>query len=87
LTIDDGCRPKIDYPCPWVYKVIGRDLEGLSRAIAEVLGECQHTVTPSHASKSGAYHCLNVCLTVDSEAVRVGLYDRLRQHPAILMVM
>jgi uncharacterized protein len=84
---EDECRPKIDYPCPWVYKVIGRDLESLTCAIAEVLGECRHTVTPSHTSRSGAYHCLNVAMTVDSEAIRIGLYDRFRRHPAVLMVM
>jgi putative lipoic acid-binding regulatory protein len=84
---EKDCKPKIDYPCPWAYKVIGRDLESLTLAIAEVIGETPHTVTPSHTSRSGAYHCLNVAVTVDSEALRLGLYDRLRRHPAVLMVM
>jgi putative lipoic acid-binding regulatory protein len=84
---DNECKPKIDYPCPWVYKLIGRDLERLTGAIAEVFGESRHTVTPSHTSKHGAYHCLNVATTVDSEAVRIGFYDRLRRHPDVLMVM
>jgi uncharacterized protein len=84
---ENECRPKIDYPCPWVYKVIGRDLEDLTCAVAEVLGAYCHTVTPSHTSRNGAYHCLNVAMTVDSEAVRIGFYDRLRQHPAVLRVL
>lgn len=86
--MDNGtCKPRIDYPCPWVYKVIGRDPEDMSRAVDEILGPCSHTTTPSRRSKGGAYHCLDVALTVDSESVRTGLYDRLRQHPDILMVL
>jgi len=84
---DNECKPQIDYPCFWVYKVIGRDVEGLRWAIAEVLKGSEHTVTPSRSSKGGAYHCLNVEMTVESESVRLGLYERLRLHPAVLMVM
>jgi uncharacterized protein len=81
------CKPQIDYPCPWTYKVIGRDMDGLRCAIAEVMKGSEHTVTPSRSSKGGAYHCLNVELTVESEPVRLGIYERLRRHPAVIMVM
>jgi uncharacterized protein len=83
----NGCRPRIDYPCRWSYKVIGRDLEELKEAIAEVLGGSEHTVALSRSSKGGAYHCLNVTIAVESEPVRLDLYQRLRKHPAVLMVM
>jgi hypothetical protein len=85
--MSDGCRAKIDYPCPWVYKVIGRDRDILVLAIAEVLAGLAHTVTPSRSSAGGTYHCLNVATTVDCEAVRLDLYDRLRCHPAVRMVL
>lgn len=84
---ESECKPRIDYPCPWVYKVIGRDLEGLRCAVAEVMQGCEHTVTPSRSSRGGAYHCLNVELTVESEPVRLGHYERLRRHPSVIMVM
>ena len=84
---DQDCKPQMDYPCPWGYKVIGRDRELLCNAVAEVMAECAHTVIPAHSSKSGAYHCLNVETTVASEAERLALYERLRCHPAILMVL
>jgi uncharacterized protein len=83
----DGCKPKIEYPCPWVYKVIGRDLEELNRAIVEVIGGSEHTVALSRTSKGGAYRCLNVTITVASEPVRLDLYQRFCRHPAILIVM
>ena len=83
----NGCKPKIDYPCSWTYKVIGRDLGDLKRAIAEIIGEGKHTVALSRTSKGGAYHCLNVTITVESEPSRLDLYQRLCKHPAILIVM
>ncbi len=84
---ENECKPLIVYPCLWTYKVIGRDMDGLRCAIADVMGGCGYTVTPSRSSKAGSYHCLNVELTVESEPVRLGIYERLRRHPAVIMVM
>jgi putative lipoic acid-binding regulatory protein len=81
------CKPEIVYPCRWVYKVIGRDLSLLHSAVAEVLSGENYAVTPSRSSKGGAYHCLSVELTVESESVRVGFYEKLRRHPAAIMVL
>jgi uncharacterized protein len=83
----NGCKPKIDYPCRWVYKLIGRNLDDLNRAITEIIGASEHTVTLSRSSKGGAYHCLNVTIVVESEDARLNLYQRLCRHPAVLMVM
>lgn len=82
-----GCRPHIDYPCCWTYKVIGRGREELQRAIAEVIGESGHTVSFSRSSAGGIYHCLNLTVTVASEAARLDLYRRLCAHPSIRVVM
>ena len=83
----EGCKPRIDSPCRWTYKVIGRSVEELKAAIAEVIGEREHTVTLSRSSSQGAYHCLNVTLVVDCEAGRVDLYRRLCGHPSVRVVM
>ena len=81
------CKPEIHYPCPWVYKVIGRDPEGLRLAVAEVLAGQAFRCTPSRTSRGGAYHCLNVELNVACEADRLGFYEKLRRHPTVIMVM
>lgn len=83
----DECKPRIAYPCRWVYKVIGRDRDLLGSAIAEVLTGRDYIASPSHSSKGGGYHCMNVETTVESESVRVGLYEELRRHAATIMVM
>ncbi|MHB8771626.1 MAG: HP0495 family protein [Syntrophales bacterium] len=83
----EGCKPHIDYPCRWTYKVIGRSREDLRGAVAEVIGQREHTVAFSRSSAGGAYHCLNVTLTVEYEADRLDLYHRLCGHPSIQIVM
>ena len=82
-----GRGPEIDYPCPWGYKVIGTDMERLRSAIAEVIQERPHTATPSNRSVTGRYHCLNVDIVVASEECRLEIYEGLRRHPAVKIVL
>ena len=81
------CKPRITYPCPWVYKVIGRDRHLIESAVAEILSGRAYRTEPSKSSRGGAYHCLNVETRVESEADRVANYDRLRRHPDVIMVL
>jgi putative lipoic acid-binding regulatory protein len=81
------CKPQITYPCPWVYKVIGRDPQEVVRAIAEVLAGRACSAVPSRSSAGGAYHCFNVETTVESEPDRLACYEKLRSHPAVIMVL
>ncbi len=82
-----GCKPDIAYPCPWGYKVIGSDVDRLRSAIAEVIQELPHTITPSHSSLTGKYLCLDVEIVVSSEECRLEIYESLRRHPAIKIVL
>ncbi len=81
------CKPEISYPCPWVYKVIGRDMGLLQCVVAELLSGRTYSAVPSRSSKGGAYHCLNVEMTVENESDRLCCYEKLRRHPAVIMVM
>jgi uncharacterized protein len=88
LTIHKpGRKPEIVYPCPWGYKVIGQDVDRLRSAIAEVIQELPHTITPSHSSLTGKYLCLDVEIVVSNEECRLGIYESLRRHPAIKVVL
>ena len=81
-----GGKPDIDYPCPWGYKVIGSDVERLRSAIAEVIQERPHA-TPSNTSLTGKYHRLDVEIVVTSEECRIEIYECLRRHPAVKIVL
>ena len=78
---------KIDYPCRWVYKVIGINQDRMRAAIAELIPEGDCVVTASRSSAGGRYHCLNVDKPVINEADRLSLYEALSRHPAITIVL
>ena len=80
-------KPKIDYPCPWLFKVIGGEREALVAAIAEVLGERQHLLTYSNCSSSGKYHSFNLEVVVESESHRDELYSTLAACEVVRTVL
>lgn len=77
----------LDYPCPWVYKIIGADEGRMRQAVADIMGDRPHRVTLSRISKTGKYHCLNVEVTVEDRACRVALHQALQAHGAIRMIL
>jgi len=79
-------KPVIEYPCRWVYK-IGPDEAALREAVTQVIQDLPHTVAISNTSAPGRYCCLNVELTVADESVRTSLYEMLKNHPAVRVVL
>jgi len=84
-----GCQQKLEleYPCSWVYKLVGLEQESIRGAVSAVLQERQCLVTLSNSSRTGKYHCLNVEVVVDDETDRTRLYEAFRCHSAITMVL
>jgi putative lipoic acid-binding regulatory protein len=78
---------ELEYPCPWVYKVIGMDEGAMRAAVAEIMGDCPHEVQASRRSETGKYCSLAVSLTVESPAHRIGLYEALKAHKAVKLVL
>lgn len=85
----NSCKQKLklEYPCSWVYKVIGSDHERIREAIAEIVQERECTISHSNSSGKGKYHCLNLEITVHSEEDRTMNHEALKQHPSIKMVL
>ncbi len=82
-----GCRPEIDYPCVWQYKVIGTNRKALCEAIAAYLGDAPYSVSDSRVSRGGRYISLNLEVTVYSDFNRLRLYEVLGAHPAIKVIL
>jgi putative lipoic acid-binding regulatory protein len=82
-----GNRPIIEYPVTWVYKVIGVDPERVLAAVAAVVGSDEYVVSPSHRSATGKYRSFNVELVVRDEEHRTDIFEALRSHPDIVMVL
>ncbi len=80
-------KPSIDYPCSWLYKVIGLDEEALRRAIEIVIGDKDVLITRSNTSSGGKYCSLNVEFVVEDEETRLRYYQHLKNHAAVKVVM
>ncbi len=75
------------YPCSWCYKLIGHEREALQKAIHDVIVEREHTLTHSNASKTGKYVSMNLDLIVHNEDERNFIYQALKDHQNIKMVL
>lgn len=80
-------NPSMDYPCRWVYKVIGFDEDLLRRTIDGILPDQPYRIIVSHSSKTGKYICLNLLTEVRDEENRIATYEALRNHPAVKIVL
>lgn len=80
-------RPEIEYPCTWVYKVIGKDCTLLKEIIVSTCAPQEVKISHSHTSSKGKYHSLNAELVVPDETTRLALYETLKQHPAVKIVL
>ena len=84
---NDMCKAKLDYPCQWLYKVIGTDHEQLRQAIREIITNIPCEINLSNSSSSGKYLCLNLEITVQSEEERNSIYLNLKAHPQVKIVL
>ena len=87
MTDDKKRKVQIEYPCRWVYKIIGPDADEMRRAVAEIICDRAYKVSHSRSSAAAKYHCLNVELSVESESHRTDLYEALKAHPTIKLVL
>jgi hypothetical protein len=84
---DEKQKVQLSYPCRWVYKIIGPDADEMKRAAAEIIRDSKYKLSLSRSSATAKYHCLNVELSVESEAQRMALYEALKAHRAVKLVL
>lgn len=80
-------KPQIDYPCPWLFKVIGFGPCEMEEAIRETVGAESFKLTASNVSSTGKYHSLNLEMEVASEEHRDSIYRELSGRGAIKVVL
>ncbi len=75
------------YPCSWSYKLIASEVEALKQAISDVINEREHKLTHSKNSKGGKYISMNLDMLVHNEDDRNFIYEALKAHQQIKMVL
>lgn len=84
---DSPEKLEIEYPCQWLYKVIGNDATLTIDAIKECCHILDAKIAHSNVSSSGKYHSFNVSVTVPDEQTRLTVFDALKVHPSLKMVL
>jgi len=84
---DNNKKVFLEYPCNWCYKLIASELSALEQAVLDVIDQREHTLSPSNKSKSGKYTSMNLDLLVHNEDDRTFIYEALKKHQDIKMVL
>jgi putative lipoic acid-binding regulatory protein len=80
-------NPVFVYPGPWLFKVIGTDGETVVQAVADVVRKEQYWIEHSQDSREGKYCAYNVKVIVYSVENRNAIFESLKQHEDIIMVL
>lgn len=83
----DSPKLKLEYPCQWIYKLIGSNKESIQEAIAEIIVGKEYKIELSNKSSAGKYCCMNLEMSTESEEERTATYASLKSHPNIIMVL
>jgi len=78
---------ELEYPTSWKYKLIGHEKEAIQKAISDVILEREHSLSHSNNSKTGKYVSMNLELVVMNEDERNFIYEALKAHQHIKMVL
>jgi len=84
---DSQTKVELTYPCSWSYKLIGHEKEAIEKAIHDVILEREHTLNHSNNSKTGKYISMNLDLIIQNEDERNFIYEALKKHSNIKMVL
>lgn len=84
---NNGCKPEIEYPCRWHYRLIGEERTAILAAIHASLDVATCAIEEGNVSSGGRYCSLNVEVTVANEAERLRFYRLFAEHPAVRVVL
>ncbi|MBP7764488.1 MAG: DUF493 domain-containing protein [Deltaproteobacteria bacterium] len=87
MTENKNQKIRLTYPCCWTYKIIGTDEKEMKSAVADIIRDRSYRISVSRRSEKAKYIALNLELTVESEAHRRILYEELKAHPAIAVIL
>jgi len=80
-------KPKIEYPCNWGFKLIGRDKEKIKDAIKDIINDREYEYRDGNISRSGKFVTVNTNCNVESQEDRDRIFKAFNEHENIDMVI
>ena len=89
MILDDKTqdKPKIDYPCEWGFKIIGRDKEKLEESVKDILSHKEYKCKVGNVSRNGKFHSFNAYCEVENQDDRDKIFKAFEEHKDIKMVL
>jgi uncharacterized protein len=87
MKAPNHCKPDIEYPCQWQFRLIGENLAAMMEAIGKSADIALCRISEGNVSSGGRYLSLNLELTVQDDEERLRLYQDFSKHPAIRIVL
>jgi putative lipoic acid-binding regulatory protein len=87
IISDKHGKLSLEYPTNWSYKLIASEKKALEKAIHDVIEAREHNLTHSNNSKTGKYVSMNLEMLVHNEDDRNFIYEALKKHQDIKMVL
>lgn len=84
---DKEHKLELIYPCLWSYKLIAFEAEAIKGAIKDIIDDREHKLLHSKSSKGGKYISMNLDILVHNEDDRNFIYESLKAHKNITMVL
>jgi len=84
---DSNQKLELEYPCSWIYKLIGFEEQAIRSAVLDVILQREHSLVHSNKSTSGKYVSMNLSLLIQNEDERNFIYESLKKHKNIKMVL
>ncbi len=79
--------PEIQYPCEWVYTIIGKDPESMKEAADRAITPGSYKADESRVSRSGKYTSMKIRCTVRNEQERKGYFNALQSSSSIRFIL
>ena len=80
-------KADIKYPCSWSYKIIANKKETIETVVKTVCKGKEYELKHSNSSKKGSYISMNMKTLVTSEDERTAIFDAIKTHEDIKMVL
>ncbi|NPA61465.1 MAG: DUF493 domain-containing protein [Epsilonproteobacteria bacterium] len=87
LDENSNQKPKIEYPCSWGFKLIGRDRDVIKGVIREIISDREYKNRDGHSSKSGKFVTVNTSCIVKSKEDRDRIFKSFQDSEYIDIVI
>jgi putative lipoic acid-binding regulatory protein len=78
---------KIEYPCEWGFKLIGKDKEKLEALVSDIMEDKEYRCKEGNVSKNGNFVTLNTYCEVCSQEERDKFFKAFQEHNDVKMVI